>query len=297
MANFEWYRSFVAIYREGSVSAAAQARYMTQPAISQHLAALEREVGEPLFQRGPRGMVPTERGAALYSAVAPAVEQLERITSQLRGGSKEAHHRLGAPAAYFRERLVPALAEYPGRLTVSLGESAQLVEALRAGELDVVIATQHLEAPGLQFVPLETETFRLVGGAGEPVPDWTSDPKAARIELEQRRWISYGEELPVIRRFWREAFEERPPFTAHLVVPDLHVIRELVQAGAGISVLPAYLVDEPLKAGRLKELWIPPRPVRNALWLAYRTGRRADPGLMPFVRWILERAPRPLEPR
>src|SRR5690606_40980576 len=64
--DFEWYRSFVAIYRAGSVSAAAASRHLTQPALSQHLAALEAEVGEPLFHRRPRKMVPTERGIALY---------------------------------------------------------------------------------------------------------------------------------------------------------------------------------------------------------------------------------------
>ena len=47
MANFEWYRSFVSIYREGLIPAAARARHMTQPALTQHLAGLEAELGKP----------------------------------------------------------------------------------------------------------------------------------------------------------------------------------------------------------------------------------------------------------
>lgn len=54
MVDFEWYRSFVSIYKHGSVSEAARTRMMTQPAMSQHLASLEAEVGEPLFTRAPR---------------------------------------------------------------------------------------------------------------------------------------------------------------------------------------------------------------------------------------------------
>ena len=64
MADFEWYRSFVAIYRMGTVSAAAESRHMTQPALSQHLASLEAQVGEPLFVRQPCKMVPTQRGSS-----------------------------------------------------------------------------------------------------------------------------------------------------------------------------------------------------------------------------------------
>lgn len=74
MADFEWFRSFVAVYRSGSVSGAAAVRHLSQPAISQHIAALEAEVGAPLFERHPRGMVPTKRGNELYSQVAPAVD-------------------------------------------------------------------------------------------------------------------------------------------------------------------------------------------------------------------------------
>lgn len=62
MVNFEWYRSFIAIYKNNSVSQAAKIRIMTQPAMSQHLASLEAEVGEQLFTRASRKLVPTERG-------------------------------------------------------------------------------------------------------------------------------------------------------------------------------------------------------------------------------------------
>ncbi|WP_419178458.1 LysR family transcriptional regulator [Brevibacillus brevis] len=71
MVDFEWYRSFISIYKHSSVSEAARTRMMTQPATSQHLASLEAEVGEPLFTRAPRKMIPTERGKALYTQVVP----------------------------------------------------------------------------------------------------------------------------------------------------------------------------------------------------------------------------------
>ncbi|WP_052098282.1 helix-turn-helix domain-containing protein [Paenibacillus stellifer] len=80
MVDFEWYRSFVYIYKYNSVSQAAKTRIMTQPAMSQHLASLEAEVGEPLFIRTARKMIPTERGKELYSQLAPLIESLEETS-------------------------------------------------------------------------------------------------------------------------------------------------------------------------------------------------------------------------
>ena len=50
MADLEWYRSFVAVYRAGTVSGAARTRFLTQPAVSQQLAALESALGQAQFQ-------------------------------------------------------------------------------------------------------------------------------------------------------------------------------------------------------------------------------------------------------
>lgn len=287
MADFEWYRSFVAIYRMGTVSKAAAARHMTQPTLSQHLAALEAEVGEPLFIRQPRKMIPTHRGVELYTQVAPAVDRLERTTSELRKGGTATTIRLGAPLEYFKERMAPRLAAMDERLLVTLGKTAELLDLLEEHLLDVVIATQHRSRRGLQFVHLETEVFWLVGGAKASLSAPWDDPGAVRTELEGHEWISYGEELPIIRRFWLESFGERPAITARIVVPDLHAICALVERGAGISVLPSYLVEQRVDAGRMKRLWAPPRNVQNEIWLVYRTADRSDAAIGRFVQRML----------
>lgn len=284
MADFEWYRSFVAIYRLGTVSAAADARHMTQPALSQHLAALEAEVGAPLFIRRPRKMVPTERGVALYNQVAPAVDRLERTTSELHGDTPETAIRLGAPLEYFKERLAPVLAEAKERIAATFGTTEDLLDLLEDHRLDVVVATQHLPRKGLVFVHLDTESFWLVGGPGTFLTADAANLAAVRAELEHHPWISYGEDLPIIRRFWMESFGERPAMTARLVVPDLHAIARLIELGAGVSVLPAYLVESRVATGRMSKLWSPPRAVQNQIWLVYRTADRNDAVISRFVR-------------
>ena len=93
MAQTDWLRTFIAIYRSGSLTAAAAQRSLSQPAVSHQLAALERSVGEPLFVRGRRGVEPTTRARELYGLVAAPLGVLEPVVREL-----ESSRRPGTPA-------------------------------------------------------------------------------------------------------------------------------------------------------------------------------------------------------
>jgi len=281
MADFEWFRSFVAIYRHGSVSAAAASRYMTQPALSQHLAALEAEIGEPLFRRTPRRMVPTERAKQLYAQIAPAVDRLERVDDAFKLPGR-APLRLGGPSEFMHERIIPALPDSPYRLIITFGETRPLLRLLQDGELDLLVATQHVATTGLVFSRLAVETFLPVGARPLDVPRGAGR-EAIRAALEKERWISYGSDLPMIRRYWMQAFGVRCAILPDCVVPDLRVIKTMVLRGFGVSVLPDYLIRDELKAGRLHVLHEPDTPAVNELWLVRRSADSGDERLSAFA--------------
>lgn len=284
MADFEWFRSFIAIYRHGSISAAADSRFMTQPALSRHLAALEAEIGEPLFYRTPRKMIPTERGKRLYNELAQSVDRLEAVSARLAKRETAPLLHIGGPVAFIQEVLVHRLPADPYRLSFTFGETGPLLDLLKAHELDVLVSTQYLPAGGLIYAKLADETFLLAASRDEP----DVDPSRLPESLEERSWIAYGPELPIIRRFWQEAFGVRPSFQPRYVVPDLRMMAELVEKGAGISVLPGYLVADRLKRGTMKELWVPPKRAGNELWLVYRSGEQANASFMEWVKRVTE---------
>jgi len=109
MINFEWYRSFIEVYRVGTVSGAAQILHLTQPAVSQHVAALESALGNRLFERTPRRMVPTEAGLRLYTQVAGAIEKLESIPHKNSADRTPQTIRIGAPQEFFTDRILSQL--------------------------------------------------------------------------------------------------------------------------------------------------------------------------------------------
>jgi DNA-binding transcriptional LysR family regulator len=282
MADFEWFRTFVAIYRHGSVSAAAASRYMTQPALSQHLAALEAEIGEPLFRRTPRRMVPTERAKLLYAQIAQAVDRLERVDDEFKQPGRAPVLRLGGPAEFLHERVIPALPESPYRVLLTFGETRPLLRLLADGELDLLVATQHVATAGLVFSRLAAETFLTVGVRPLGLPPGAGKHEV-RAALERERWISYGSDLPMIRRFWMRAFGVRCAILPDYVVPDLRIIKSMVLRGLGVSVLPDYLIRREVEAGLLHVLHEPDEPAVNELWLVRRSADSADERLAVFA--------------
>lgn len=137
---------------------------------------------------------------------------------------------------------------------------------------------------------MKTEFFWLVGGPQTKLTVDAGDLAAVRAELERRRWISYGTDPPIIRRYRMEGFGERLAMAACLAAPDLHAVARLVERGAGVSVLHSYLVQDRVATGRMRRLWSLRRPVQIQIWLVYRTADRNDAAISRFVRRPLARA-------
>jgi len=281
MPDFEWYRSFIAVYRGGTVTRGASARSLTQPAVSQHLAALESAVGGALFERTARRMVATDLGHRLYQQAAPAVDALERVVTTLDAEGALRPVRLGTPSDYFHHALLARMGGGALRLHVTFGEAEELLTQLMAGELDAVVATRQLRGVELEFRKLEEESFILVTPPGLKTPDAEGAASSEAWEhfLASQSWISYGVELPIIRRYWQGAFGKRPSFEATHLIPNLSAIGRAVAEGLGVSILPSYLCVDEIKNGHLSNPWKPGRPITNDLWLGYRRVDKNRPEL------------------
>jgi DNA-binding transcriptional LysR family regulator len=279
MVNLEWYRSFVEIYRSGTVSGAARILHLTQPAVSQHLAALEAALGQQLFQRLPRKMLPTPEGQRLYTQVVASIEQLTTISTRSLAVNSPQILRLGTPPEFFADRLLPQLSPAePWLYRIQFGLAPDLIAQLLAEQLDVVIATQRIARSDLEYKLITEENFWLVAPPNTIVPISPEILQADLTLLEEwlrgQPLIAYGEDLPIIRRFWRVVFGRRLDLVPQLVLPDLRAIRQAIADGFGFSVLPDYLCEAMVKSQVLKLILKPTNAVTNQIWLAYRKSDR-----------------------
>ena len=91
MVNLEWFRTFKTIYETGSLTSAASQLFISQPGVSLHLNSLEAHVGNKLFDRGTRKMIPTEHGNMLYNSIVDAIKKVNPNTKAvIRTHSEEA---------------------------------------------------------------------------------------------------------------------------------------------------------------------------------------------------------------
>jgi DNA-binding transcriptional LysR family regulator len=279
VVNLEWYRSFVEVYRVGTVSGAAQVLHLTQPAVSQHVAALEAVLGTPLFQRMPRRMLPTEAGKRLYTRVIVAIEALETVPTRTTFTDTIPIIRLGTPPEFFAERVLGLIAQSETiNLSTQFGMTQTLIEQLLENHLDCVIATQKISNSELEYQPIFKENFWLIAPPNLTIPfnqDFLqSDLSQLEQWLLQQPWIAYGEDLPIIRRFWRVVFGRRLEVSPQFVIPDLRSIRGAIAQGLGLSVLPDYLCEPMVKTKELTLVLQPTNAVTNQIWLAYRKAER-----------------------
>ncbi|MFB6362966.1 LysR family transcriptional regulator [Paenibacillus elgii] len=287
MVDFEWYRSFVAIYKHNSVSEAAKSRIMTQPAMSQHLASLEAEVGEPLFIRTSRKIIPTERGKQLYSQLAPLIESLEETTMGFKSASLPSLRtiRIGSAHEFYLEKVIPRLPKLSICTINHFGTADQLLELLKEDKADILITSKKVVTPGIEYVKLYDEQFVVVAPARLEVLE-TDSLKRREQWLAAQNWISYGLELPIIRRFWREHFKKRPLIKPVHVIPNLHIILKAIEIGEGLSMMPTYLLEKSMNE-RAKVIY-GDLSVKNEIFFAYKMKHKHLPEIHELMKLIRE---------
>jgi DNA-binding transcriptional LysR family regulator len=287
MATADWLRTFVAIYRTGSVTDGAALRNLSQPAASQQLASLERSVGTPLFVRTPHGVDPTRRGRELYAEVADALDRLEPVLGGLDGGTalpRSPALRFGSSPEYFSYGVVPRLERDSPALAVRFGADAELLELLHRGELDVAVTTTGPARRMFAPVALGVTGFVLVTSPGLRPPVRADDPAGLGRALVGMPWVAFSAELPRTRRFWQASLGR--PFAAELrlVAPDLRAVAGAVARGLGVSLLPEYACAAGLASGALVELFPVGDLVPSEPWFA--VARVADLARSPVAGFV-----------
>lgn len=269
------WRTFLAAHRSGSVSAAARMLGLAQSTVTAQLQTLEKNTGEPLFVRLARGIRPTARADELAARLAGPFDALaEAVGAQPVAESPRV--RLGGAAEFLASVALPALAPAIAdglRVVVTAGLAEDLLGELRVGSLDLVISAVRPRGRALPAVPFLDEEFVLVAAPSlgiVPSPDLRPDA------LERMPLLAYARDVPILRRYWRHVFGIRLEREPALIAPDLRALAAAAVAGAGVTVLPTYLIAEELADGLLVVVRETEDPPINTLYLVRRPGPLAE---------------------
>ncbi|WP_432825855.1 LysR family transcriptional regulator [Dactylosporangium sp. CA-092794] len=260
-ARLDQLRTFLAVYRAGSMTAGARDVGLSQSTVTSQIQALEQQSGRQLFQRVPRGVHPTAVADDLAARVAGPLDALaQALTPSSAPQLPPEPVHLAGPAELLALRVMPALAPLVSRgirLRVTAGLADDLLEGLQLGRFDLLISPVRPRGRTLLATPLADEEFVLVA--------------AGPLDPEQAPLIAYAEDVPIVRRYWRHVFGRRLTTSPAVVIPDLRGVLAAVTAGAGWSVLPRYLCAAELASGALRLLNDPEDPPINTGFLVRRS--------------------------
>ena len=252
----------------GSFSAAAEALHITQSAVSQHVAALEREVGLPMVERSTRPIGLTEAGHTLVTharAVLARLDDAEQELAQI-AGRWRGRLRFGSFPTALTTFVPTAVTRFKERhpevtLTVIDEHLQRLLPRLKHGELDLALiydhdALTHKPDDDLDRVHLLDDPFHAV------LP---TQHKLARnrraIKLEQLAgeiWMGGGPTsswFQIVRSSCHQAgFEPTVAFTTD----DYFAVQAFAAAGAGVSVIPGLAAQHLLPGVQIRTLVSPP---------------------------------------
>lgn len=195
-------RTFAAVMRTGSMTAAAERTAMTQSTVSTRVRALEATFGRALFVREGRGVVPTDAARELFASLGPHLEGLETAWEGIRGRPDAliGSVALAGPAELLSEIVIPAMAPLIAaglRPRIRFGTPDALMPELLQGRHDLVVCTTAKRYRGVRLLPWIEERFVLVG-----VPAFFEEQEPDAATLQTLPWVAYDETRPIIRRFF-----------------------------------------------------------------------------------------------
>jgi DNA-binding transcriptional LysR family regulator len=247
-------RYFVAVAEELHFRRAAERLHVAQPAVSEQIHKLEDELGVRLFDRTQRKVELTDAGAALLTEAHRVLRQAEAARLAARSASERPGLRIGYVPTALRaniprtlRRLVIAMPNL--QTTMEPGSGLELVDAVRAGELDVAVVSLPVPTAGVRVTPLGEQRTVAVFPVGH------EHAVKPHVDLEQIA----PERIVVLPRDADRPFYDAVVATCCaagvsptlIEMPDGHVDRILlaVAAGAGMALLPECVAERYADAG------------------------------------------------
>ncbi|GAA0358491.1 LysR family transcriptional regulator [Bowmanella denitrificans] len=222
---------FVAVYEQGSFSAASRSRFIAQPSLSAALKQLEDELGRPLFVRHARGVRATDAAEQLYPLAKQLLGQADAIQAMFSGSQVKEPFRLGLIKGLGVARMSALLKQF-----CAARDSLELTLVPPEEACDARIITRELLIPGEKFHPIWQEDYQLALPMGHP------------LSLQEQICISDLADIAFIQRTPCEAWNNLKTLLRQAGIgldirariQTIEYAMGLVSAGVGCALIPVH---------------------------------------------------------
>jgi DNA-binding transcriptional LysR family regulator len=277
-------RAFAALARRRSFSGAARELRISQPAVSKHVADMERETGVQLVERRPKGAELTPAGQFLANHVLRAQALLAQATRGVGEFRERATGSLiiaasGVPATYLLPEVVATFQRtHPGvRVRIMSGASAQTMDALRSHRAEFGVVGGFAAAPEIEAEPLVEEEIVVVG------PPQLAGRRMSRQDMEAATWISPYDgsaTRAAVEAAWADSGITP---SRRLELPNWEAVKLAVARGDGVAGCSRFTVERELGAGSLAMLQARGWNVRRTISIVWHREGILTPSARDFV--------------
>lgn len=285
-------RQFIAVVEHANVRRAADAIYLSQPALTKSIKNLEEELGVQLFARGPRGMTPTIYGEILLRHARLLRNESDRAVAEIEAFKEGhvGHLRLGVAnfsIAFLPRVIAQLLATRPGlSFEIVDGTYEGLTALVREGVLDAVASGFPIvhRAEDLVHEELVAGEFLMVCRRGHPV---LAHKQISLEVLAEQRWIVANRPQQIVE------FMEAVCRTAGVTPPkpmiasgSMTFLKAVLLEGDFITALPRAVLRQELASSALVSIPYPGGPVRTVEGIIYRAEAVHPPALFVLIEAI-----------
>jgi DNA-binding transcriptional LysR family regulator len=276
--HLETFRTFCDVVETGSLSLAAQANRVTQSAVSQQLRALEQRYGRRLLERAPRTVArPTESGALLYRELSPLLAAFADLEARVRErpGVLEGSVRVATVYSVGLHTLPPVIKEFLGknravRVRLEYRRTDQIYAACLSGEIDFGIVTFPARRAQVLVTPLFEDEVVLVL---PPEHALARQKRPSLRALEGEPFVAFDRDIPTRRWVDKLLRQRRTSVNVVMELDNIETIKRSVEAGLGVSILPAPALENEIRAGTLVARPLKEGPFRRPIGAIQKRGR------------------------
>lgn len=261
MLNLHQLSTFVTVIGEGSMTAAADKLYLTQPAVSQQIRNLEEELGVELLVRGVRQIKATPQGEVLFEHARRILQSVQKAESSVKsmGAELKGNVRIGtlnSIGLHLMSPIVGRLMRHNPDLSIRVDyqKGEDLIKSFKKGQLDVIIVPEVESEFGVEMDSnvekkfLVKEEMWLVGsGKDVEVP-----PQITMKELGQLPLVNFIEEYPGFQKNLSDKIAGSGAKTNSIFESsNVGTLKRVIESGLGWGFLPAHSIKKQVRGGRL----------------------------------------------
>jgi DNA-binding transcriptional LysR family regulator len=278
---------FLTVAREGSFSRAAEKLFRTQPAISQAVRKLEREVGEPLFDRSSRDGILTDAGQLLQEYA----QKLLNLRGEAHTALKELREmhkgKLAIAANEFTcLYLLPALAEfrrlYPTiKVTVHRGLASRIPADVLKHTVEMAVLSFNPEEPLLRSIVVYNDELVFIVNPRHPL---ASARQVSIRQLGAETFVAHNVQSPYRAKVIQAFKRHKTPLNMDVELPTIEAIKRFVSSGTGVALVPGICIETEIARGELVRVPVRELRIERKLRLVYRKNASLSHAARAFLK-------------